>query len=151
MISDKDGGAHKLCEVSIINLKQELQHAYSDEEVDFSVDDENCQSKVICRTCYRNLIKVRDKMKHLKKNPSSSKDFAIKLPDYKDNVKVHILGACPCIKDIAVDTQDTNARWWNVDLPGNLFYHYLGQFISYFKVMFGYCNKYDWTLYVKLS
>ena len=85
------------------NLKQELQHAYSDEEVDFSLDDENCQSKVICRTCYRNLIKVRDKMKQLKKNPSSSKDFAIKLPDYKDNVKVHILGACPCIKDTAVE------------------------------------------------
>ena len=43
-------------------------------------------------------------MKHLKKNPSSSsKDFAIKLPDYKDNVKVHILGACPCIKDTAVE------------------------------------------------
>ena len=48
------------------NLKQELQHAYSDEEVDFSLDDENRQSNVICRTCYRNLIKVRDKKKHLK-------------------------------------------------------------------------------------
>ena len=81
----------KKCDKSytILNLSEEVNYAYSAENVEISQDDPRCQSSKCCQTCYRNLKKISDKIKHYKKNPSSSLVFSYKMPAYSENVKVH--------------------------------------------------------------
>ena len=100
---------------------QEINHAYRSENIDIGRDDPECQSKFCCQDCYRNLGKVKEELKHKKKNPKSSKKFDYQMPPYKENMKVHLLSRCPCVLAAAAPAEKDDAQVDNVsDNDGDL-------------------------------
>ena len=94
----------------VLSWSQEINHAYRSDNIDISRDDPICQSSLICRVCYRNLQKVKEEMKHKKKNPTSSKHFRYQMPPYRENVKVHLVKDCLCQQEGAEPAPDPAAE-----------------------------------------
>ena len=94
----------------VLSWSQEINHAYRSDNIDISRDDPICQSSLICQVCYRNLQKVKEEMKHKKKNPTSSKHFRYQMPPYRENVKVHLVKDCLCQQEGAEPAPDPAAE-----------------------------------------
>ena len=75
---------------------KEINHVYKNEGIDINLDDPNCQSKVLCRSCYKMLKKCEEELKFKRKNPKSNKVFEYHVPVYKENVTVHKPKECEC-------------------------------------------------------
>ena len=99
----------------VLSWSQEINHAYRSDNIDISRDDPICQSSLICQVCYRNLQKVKEEMKHKKKNPTSSNHFRYQMPPYRENVKVHLVKDCLCQQEGAEPAADPAAEPGDVE------------------------------------
>lgn len=73
----------------VSTYSEAINYIYREEGVDVTKDDPNCQSKLMCKSCYRNAKKSQDALKFKKKNPKSSKTYQFDMPSYKENVNVY--------------------------------------------------------------
>ena len=81
---------------NIKNYVSEINFMYRSERIDINSDDHNCQSGMLCTSCYRVILKCQEEIKFKKKNPSSAKIFAYKRPPYAENIMVHKVAGCEC-------------------------------------------------------
>ena len=88
---------------------EEVNYLYKDDNVDIATDDYSVQSRSICQKCYRVFKKCQDEIKFKKKNPKSKKEFSYSAPKYEENVLVHKITGCECMKDIAAENIVTAA------------------------------------------
>ena len=84
---------------------EEINFCYRTDGVDIRLDDPNSQSQFLCKSCYRNVKKCQEEIKFRKKNPKSNKLFEYAMPQYKENVTVHLSLGCKCRNDL--DEEDT--------------------------------------------
>ena len=87
------------------NFIKELNLIYRNDDVNFLLDDQECQSQVFCRHCYKAVKKAKDDLQFLKKNPGSNKEFTYKVPAYQEHVTVHTED-CQCVQQLS-DIEET--------------------------------------------